>query len=167
LQALIDLGVDEQIAKDWLIVRKDKKATNTQTAFNRIANEIKQCAITPNECITIAVERSWSGFKAEWLDNLFNKKHTFKTEDKPMQYKKHKNENLLKIGIIENQNGVMLLEDGTIFKNGHRYYISRDGNEYSIPIDEMARPDDRYEYKQNQGWYLPFDLEQSDDLLWD
>ena len=74
MQALIDLGVTEQIAKDWLLVRKDKKATNTQTAFNRIVKEIGHCSITPNECITIAVERSWSGFKAEWLDNLFNKK---------------------------------------------------------------------------------------------
>lgn len=74
LQAVIDLGVDEQVAKDWLLVRKDKKATNTQTAFERIAKEIRQCAITPNECISIAVERSWIGFKVEWLDNIFNKK---------------------------------------------------------------------------------------------
>ena len=45
--------------------------------YYAITKEIKQCAITPNECIAIAVERSWTGFKVEWVDNLYNNKRAF------------------------------------------------------------------------------------------
>ncbi len=68
--SIIGLGVSEQIASDWLKVRKDKKASNTETAFNAIKREILQTGIDPNRCIQTAVERSWAGFKAEWMNNL-------------------------------------------------------------------------------------------------
>ena len=64
--ALRAIGVEEQVAKDWIAVRKTKKATNTETAFKKIVNQIKLCNASPNDCITLAVERSWSGFQAEW-----------------------------------------------------------------------------------------------------
>lgn len=66
-KSLLDLGVDEKIAKDWMNVRKDKKATNTETAFKAIAKEITISGLTANECIEIAVVRSWQGFKSEWM----------------------------------------------------------------------------------------------------
>lgn len=65
-QALIDIGVEENVAKDWIEVRKTKKATQTETAFIKIKNQIDLSGATANECITLAVERSWAGFKAEW-----------------------------------------------------------------------------------------------------
>lgn len=68
-KSLLDLGVDEKIAKDWMLVRKNKKAANTETAFNAIAKEITISGLTANECIEIAVVRSWQGFKAEWLND--------------------------------------------------------------------------------------------------
>lgn len=68
--ALIKLGVSEQIASDWIKVRKDKKASNTETAFKAIKTQIELSGISANECIKIAVERSWSGFKTEWLNNI-------------------------------------------------------------------------------------------------
>ena len=64
--ALRAIGVEEQVAKDWIAVRKTKKATNTETAFKKIVNQIELCNASPNDCITLAVERSWSGFQAEW-----------------------------------------------------------------------------------------------------
>ena len=67
---LIKLGVSEQIASDWIKVRKDKGASNTETAFVAIKNQIELSGISANECIKIAVERSWQGFKAEWLKNI-------------------------------------------------------------------------------------------------
>lgn len=67
-QALIDIGVEEAVAADWIEVRKTKKATQTQTAFNKIKNQIDICSASANECITLAVERSWAGFKAEWYE---------------------------------------------------------------------------------------------------
>lgn len=65
---LIKLGVEEKIASDWLKVRAKKKASNTETAFSRIKSEIELCKLSPNDCIKLAVENSWQGFKAEWCD---------------------------------------------------------------------------------------------------
>lgn len=67
--ALVQIGVSPAIAEDWLKVRKGKKATNTETAFKSIEREILKSGRSAEECITLAVENSWSGFKAEWLFN--------------------------------------------------------------------------------------------------
>jgi hypothetical protein len=68
------MGVDTQVASDWLQVRKNKRASNTKTAFTRLKSEIEKiCAargMTPTEVVSIAVERSWQGIKAEWIDNV-------------------------------------------------------------------------------------------------
>lgn len=69
-QALLDLGVEQQIVDDWLLVRKGKKATNTETAFNSIKKQIELSNADANDCIRVSVERSWSGFKAEWYNNI-------------------------------------------------------------------------------------------------
>ena len=68
-KSLLEIGVSPQVAEDWLKVRKTKKAANTETAFKRIQKEIELSGLSADECITIAVERSWQGFKAEWLSN--------------------------------------------------------------------------------------------------
>ena len=68
--AILSLGVEENICDDWLQVRKAKKASNTETAFKAINNQILISGLPANECIRIAAENSWQGFKAEWLVNL-------------------------------------------------------------------------------------------------
>lgn len=68
--ALMELGVTENVVSDWLIVRKNKKASNTETAFNFIKKQIELSGSTPTECITIAAKKSWAGFEAQWLNNL-------------------------------------------------------------------------------------------------
>jgi hypothetical protein len=65
--SLIELGVEEQIVVDWLKVRKTKKATNTETAFNNLLSQIEKSGKSANECITLCVVNSWSGFKAEYV----------------------------------------------------------------------------------------------------
>ena len=70
LNSLGNIGVSEGTARDWMAVRKNKKATNTETAFKSIEREILKSGRPAEECIRIAVENSWSGFKAEWLLNL-------------------------------------------------------------------------------------------------
>lgn len=67
--ALISIGVSPQVAEDWMAVRKAKQAANTETAFKSIAKEIELSGRSADECITLAVENSWRGFKAEWLFN--------------------------------------------------------------------------------------------------
>lgn len=70
--SLIDLGVNEKIVDDWIKVRRTKHATNTETAFNKIKSQIQKSGKTANECITLAVEKDWKGFEAEWLKNNFS-----------------------------------------------------------------------------------------------
>ena len=66
---LIKIGVSEQVASDFIAVRRDKKATNTVTAFNAIHREILKANKPADTCIGYAVERGWKGFKSEWMDN--------------------------------------------------------------------------------------------------
>jgi hypothetical protein len=74
-KSLIAIGVSEQVASDWLKVRKTKKATNTKTAFDRILTEINNSNQSADYCIRIAVEKNWQGFRAEWLNNLTNQSY--------------------------------------------------------------------------------------------
>lgn len=68
--SLIEIGVSPEVAEDWMQVRKAVKATSTETAFNRIKHEIEKSGLSANECITIAVSRSWRGFQADWVANM-------------------------------------------------------------------------------------------------
>lgn len=68
-KSLIEIGVSPEVTDDWMQVRKTKRASNTETAFKRIKNEIDKSGLSANECITIAVARSWQGFQADWLSN--------------------------------------------------------------------------------------------------
>jgi hypothetical protein len=67
--SIIDLGVEKQIAEDWIKVRAKKKAANTKTAFNGIKKQIEISGVPANECVKIAAEKSWQGLKAEWINN--------------------------------------------------------------------------------------------------
>ena len=79
--ALVQIGVSEEVADAWLQVRKTKRATNTEIAFKAVCEEIKKSGLSPNECITIAVQNSWQGFKAMWLEGR-SFKSTPKTQKK-------------------------------------------------------------------------------------
>ncbi len=61
------LGVDKETLNDWLKVRKNKKATNSQTAYNSILKEIKKSGLHPQQAIEMAAANSWSGFKSSWI----------------------------------------------------------------------------------------------------
>lgn len=77
---LLDYGFQENLVEDWLLVRKNKKATNTQTAFESFISEIEKRECNINEMLKICVENSWSGFKHVWVDNL-NKNNNGKQID--------------------------------------------------------------------------------------
>jgi hypothetical protein len=73
---LLSLGVNKEILEDWLIVRKNKKASNTKTAFNGLIPEIKKSGLTTNDAIRYAANKSWAGFKADWYFNEEKKQTT-------------------------------------------------------------------------------------------
>ena len=72
---LIKYGFQENLVSDWITVRKTKRASNTQTAFDSFISEIEKKPCDINEMLSIAVTNSWSGFKHAWVDNLNNNKN--------------------------------------------------------------------------------------------
>lgn len=65
--ALVEHGASEHLASDWLKVRKAKKAANTQTALNGFVREVQKTDKSIDQVLTVCIERSWKGFKADWL----------------------------------------------------------------------------------------------------
>lgn len=74
-KSLIDLGVENSIVEDWMKVRRNKKATNTETSFVRIKNQIEKSGFSANQCITLAVQKDWKGFEASWIAGYMNKEN--------------------------------------------------------------------------------------------
>lgn len=72
-ESLIDYGFNENLVFEWLIVRKNKKSSNTETAFKNFIKEIEKVKSKPiNEILEEIISHSWSGFKAEWLEENKN-----------------------------------------------------------------------------------------------
>jgi len=67
--SLIEYGFNESLVDDWMKVRKTKKATNTETAFNLFINEIEKRDCNLNEIMAYIVAKSWKGFSWDWIDN--------------------------------------------------------------------------------------------------
>lgn len=67
--SLIQDGAETQLVSDWLKVRKNKKLTNTQTAYEGFIKEVKKSKKTVNQVLTQCVENSWGGFKSEWTNS--------------------------------------------------------------------------------------------------
>jgi len=83
---LLALGVDNEILEDWLTVRKKKKAANTKTAFAGLMTEITKSGLSVPDAIKVSAENSWSGFKADWYNNLSptqkaKSTHSFETQN--------------------------------------------------------------------------------------
>ena len=66
LAALLALGVDAQVAADWLAVRKAKRAALTQTALDGMVAEAHKAGISVAEAVRICAARGWQGFRASW-----------------------------------------------------------------------------------------------------
>lgn len=64
---LIENGVAEQVANDWLQLRKSKKSAVTLTAINGIANEAKKAGVSLNQALAVCCQNGWSGFRADWI----------------------------------------------------------------------------------------------------
>ena len=86
--SLIKLSGKENLVSDWLRVRKTKKATNTETAYNKFINQVEKSGYSINEVLEKCIEKSWSGFDSDWF-----KKETAK----PISNDYYINENGVKI----------------------------------------------------------------------
>jgi len=66
---VLQLGVNKNTLNDWLDVRKNKKATNSETAFNTLLTEINKSGLHPQQAIEMSAANSWAGFKSDWAQN--------------------------------------------------------------------------------------------------
>jgi hypothetical protein len=66
IDLLKKVGIDEQLANDFLKIRKAKKAPLTQTALKGIERESKVAGISIVDAIRICTERNWQTFNAKW-----------------------------------------------------------------------------------------------------
>lgn len=68
--SLLSLGAEKQLVSEWLQVRKNKKLTNTETAFNKFVTQLTKSGYTINDVLEKCVEKSWGGFDAEWYSKV-------------------------------------------------------------------------------------------------
>jgi len=59
-------GVSEGVWRDFLALRKAKRAPLTETALQLIRNEANKAGIPLDEVLGICCARGWQSFKAEW-----------------------------------------------------------------------------------------------------
>ena len=60
-------GVDASLWNDYLKVRKAAKKPLTDTALKGLIREAEKAKITLSDALQTCCERSWVGFKAEWV----------------------------------------------------------------------------------------------------
>ena len=74
LKALVDKGVDPQVASDYITTRKAKKCVQTETAFKSLNDESVKAGLSVPDAVAICCKRGWGGFEASWI----------KPEDRPV-----------------------------------------------------------------------------------
>lgn len=84
--SLINYGADKDLVSDWLKVRKTKRATNTETAFNKFIAQVEESGYTLNDVLIKCIEKSWGGFNAEWYKKQIPLNGIGKTNQKLMKY---------------------------------------------------------------------------------
>lgn len=64
------MGVETQLAKDWLQTRKEKRAGSlTQTVMAALQREAEKAGLTVPQAVQVAAERGWARFNASYLHN--------------------------------------------------------------------------------------------------
>lgn len=66
LELLADFGITGQLADDFIVLRKAKKAPITETALKGYQSEADKAGISVCEAVAIAIKRNWQGFNADW-----------------------------------------------------------------------------------------------------
>ena len=64
---LVALGVEQQVAEDWMSIRKGKKLPLTRTALDQTIAEVEKAGMTLPAALALCCGRGWAGFNADWL----------------------------------------------------------------------------------------------------
>lgn len=111
IEFLINLGVSEEVAKDWVAHRKAKKSIISERVITSIDVEAKKAGLTLEAALLVIVGNGWTGFKAEWVKARERPKEKFNPRD---YYKKQQQEFLeAKINEQKTIDADSFLLDGT------------------------------------------------------
>ena len=69
LDALLEVGVDQQFAADWLVVRSTRKQPGTKSAIDSVLEALAAAGLTPADGIKLCAQRAWAKFDPTWLTN--------------------------------------------------------------------------------------------------
>jgi hypothetical protein len=75
--ALLSFGFNSDLVDEWLRVRKNKKLTNTETAFKKFIKQVEINGNNKNEILEKCIEKSWGGFEADWYKKETNEGKIF------------------------------------------------------------------------------------------
>ena len=67
IDVLVAMGVEKQVAEDWLAIRKEKRLPLTQTALEETVAEVEKSGMSMPSAIRLCCARGWGGFNASWL----------------------------------------------------------------------------------------------------
>jgi uncharacterized protein YdaU (DUF1376 family) len=70
LSHLVSIGVDETVARDWIAMRRQMKASPSETAIDGIQREALKAGYRLEDALKTCCERGWRGFKAEWVSGI-------------------------------------------------------------------------------------------------
>lgn len=76
--SLIGYGFKKELVSDWLKVREKKKAANTETAYKAFIIQVEKTKKDKNFVLQTIVEKSWKGFKSDWITSEVNDSGTQK-----------------------------------------------------------------------------------------
>ena len=75
-KALIEKGGSEDSVVAFMAVRKTKKATNTEKAFDLFMNNVHKSNMSLNQVLDICIQKDWKGFDPDWLKSQSNSRGT-------------------------------------------------------------------------------------------
>lgn len=69
LHCSVFCNVSEEVAKEYIDYRINKKKPLTQGAFNRAMNQATKClGCAPDEAIEITIDKGWDGVTPEYIE---------------------------------------------------------------------------------------------------
>jgi hypothetical protein len=72
-KSLVDIGVSQQLADDYMIMRKAKRLPLTQSGLDAMVKQFRVAGLEPGQGIDLCIQRGWASFKTEWLANSHGK----------------------------------------------------------------------------------------------
>jgi hypothetical protein len=82
-KSLLDQGASSKLVADWLKVRKDGKASNTETALKKFITQVGKSGKSLNDILELCCEKSWKGFDASWIKETNNLPKHLRPDRKP------------------------------------------------------------------------------------